>query len=374
MKKQNLLFTHQILKALGDAIINVFIPLYIIKQTNDFNLGIIYLIVYSIITYILMHCFKSLYKKHGVICIFFSFAGSISAQSILAFANLNIYSVLLVSLCMGIYQSLYSIPLNILFTLGDKKANVGKFQTGNAIGKVMFTLASGLILSSSIKNSFLILAIVSSTFYICSCIPLFVCYNELKEDYQIHDYKKEVKPKKDWLFTIFHIGFGIFQPVTDHLMPVYLYINNLSFQTVTIVIVAIEVGKIIANMFAQYLVSHNKAKLSLIISGVVFVSSILILIFNRTPIVLYIFSVLSSLSFPFTFVSMFHLFCNKIKEENYIFNGLINRDLEIFSGRPILYALSLTPIGMVPSFIFGLISIPIMIVSGLKILKRNESK
>ena len=47
MKKDNLIFIHKLLKAIADSIIKLFLPLYILKQTNDINLAMLYLIIYS---------------------------------------------------------------------------------------------------------------------------------------------------------------------------------------------------------------------------------------------------------------------------------------------------------------------------------------
>ena len=66
MKKDNLIFIHRLIKAFADSIIIVFIPLYILKQTNDINLAMLYLITYSLFVIFLMFILKKFIQKYGV--------------------------------------------------------------------------------------------------------------------------------------------------------------------------------------------------------------------------------------------------------------------------------------------------------------------
>ena len=165
MGKDNLIFIHKLLKAIADAIIIVFIPLYILKTTNDIRLSMAYLIIYSLFVIFFMLVLKKLIQKYGVICIMLHFIPIIATEAILSFVEINIWSIVICASLMGLAQALYSVPLNLIFTFGDKKTNVGKFMIASNIGKLVFTLASGLILSY-VKDSFMILSIASSVFYI----------------------------------------------------------------------------------------------------------------------------------------------------------------------------------------------------------------
>ena len=367
MDKGNLIFLHKLFKAIADAIIIVFIPLYILKETNDFRLSIAYLIFFSLFVIFFMFILKKIIQKYGVICIMLHFIPIVATEAILSFININIYSILASAMLMGLSQALYSISINIIFAFSDKKNNVGKFMIATNIGKLLFILASGLILSN-IENSFMFLSIASTIFYIISIFPIIFAYKELKENYdKIDKTKPNIKLNK-W-FVLFHITFGLFQPIMDNIVPLYLYMNDLSFQAVTIFIVIIELLKIIINYISQILVGKKKSIICVIISFILFMASIIVIIFVKNNLVLYIFSTICALSFPLTFVPMFGLYCNYLKENNNIFNGMTERDFEIFSFRAPMYALSYIGFMLYPILIFGIIVVPIMFISEIKLLK-----
>jgi len=371
MKKDNLIFIHKLLKAIADSIITVFIPLFILKQTGDVQLSIAYLIVHSLLVMGYLFLFKKFIEKHGVLAIILHFIPIIVTEGILSFTeNITISTVLICAAVMAFSQAFYAVPLNIIFAFGDKKTNVGKFQIATNIGKLIFILISGYILSSSLKNSFLILSIASSVFYLACVIPLLFIYKELIKRYQeAHEQKHSVKIPVKKEFLIFHTAFGIFQPVMDHLLPLYLYLNHLSFSAVTIVIALIEFVKILSNYVSQKLVSRKKEVFCVTFGALIFVASVLCMIFIRNSLVLYIVSCTCSVSMPFTFVAMFRKYCQYLRETGNVFDGLWVRDLNIFSFRPMLYLIAFLPAGLTGSFVFGIFSIPILYWMERRLLK-----
>ena len=98
------------------------------------------------------------------------------------------------------------------------------------------------------------------------------------------------------------------------------------------------------------------------------------MIFVRNNIALYILSTLSSISFPLTFVPMFRLYCSYLRETQNIFSGITRRDIEIFSFRPSLYSLGFIGFGLYPSLILGIVIVPVMLYSEIKLLKFDKEK
>lgn len=374
MQKRDLIFLHKLLKSIADSIIIVFIPLYILKTTSDIKLSMAYLIIFSLFVMLFMLIFKKVIQKYGVIAMIIHFIPIIIAEYIISFVNINIYNIIIVAALMGLSQALYSIPLNLVFTFGDKKTNVGLFMIATNIGKIIFTLIAGFILSSEIKNSFLILSIASTVFYIGSVFPILFAYKELKNNYSYSKSNNIEKVKIDKFFILFHITFGLFQPIMDNVVPLFLYLNNLSFEAVTIFIVIVELLKILANTISQILVKKNKAIILVIISFILFFFSILSIIFVKNNIALYILSTIASISFPLTFVPMFSLYCNYLRKTNNVFNGITRRDFDIFSFRPIMYSLSYIGFSLLPCLIVGVIIVPIMLFSEIKLIRRSENE
>lgn len=372
MKKDNLIFIHKLLKAIADSIIKVFIPLYILKTCGDLNLAIMYLIVNSILVNVFMFLLKKVIEKWGVISIMLHFIPIVATEAIFSFWTVNLTSVLLASVLMALCQTLYSVPLNIAFAFGDKKTNVAKFQIASNIGKVVFTLISGFILSSTIEHSFLILSISSSIIYVLSVIPLFFIYRVLVENYNSYEISERPKVKIDKWFIVFHLAFGMFQPIMDHIVPLYLFINGLNFKAVTIVIVIVEVLKIAMNYVSQILVKHKLELWGVSIGALLFMSSILVILFVKIPVVLYIFSCVASVSFPLTFVPMFRMYSKRLRDTDNVFNGMLYRDYEIFAGRPFLYALSFIGFGLFPTMVAGVAIVPAMLISEIKLIKEER--
>ncbi|MCF0117293.1 MAG: MFS transporter [Bacilli bacterium] len=375
MKKDNLIFIHRLLKSIGDAIITVFIPLYILKNTDSIILSTSYLVLYTLFVLFFMFVFKHIIQKYGVFGLMLHFIPVISSEAILSFCPINILTILIVAALMGLAQATYSIPINLVFAFGDKKTNVSKFQIATNIGKLIFTFVSGFILSSEIKNSFLFLAIASSLFYIASTFPIAFAYKELKQQYNSYHQNiedKKLKPKVDIWFRLFHISFGLFQPIMDNVLPLYLYLVGRSFKAVTIVIVLVELFKILMNLLAKLMVHHQKEKICVIIGSIIFMLSIIGLVFIPNPIILYILSCTCSISFPLTFVPMFKKYCEYLKQTNNIIDGMTMRDFDIFSFRAPMFALSYIGLLLYPSLLIGFLSVPIMLVSEIKILNKQD--
>ena len=372
MKNQNNIFIHKLLKSIADSIIIVFIPLYVLKTTNDFRLSMAYLIIFSLFVLFFMFVLKKLIQKYGVLAMILHFIPIIITEYILSFATIDIWIIIICAGLMGLSQALYSIPLNLVFTFGDKKTNVGLFMIATNIGKIIFTLVSGFILSSEIKNSFLILSIASTAFYILSIFPILFAYKELKNNYDNTKNNNSQTVKLNPWFIIFHIAFGLFQPIMDNIVPLYLYMNDLSFQSVTIFIVVVEVLKVLANMISQIAVRHKKSIYLVSISFILFFTSIISIIFVKNNVVLYILSTTASVSFPFTFVPMFGLYCNYLRKNNNVIQGITRRDFDIFSLRAPMYALSYIGFALLPCLILGVAIVPIMLLSEIKLI-RSES-
>lgn len=374
MNKTNLIFLHKVFKAIANSIIQVFIPLYILKQTNSLGLAMGYLTMYTCFVLFFIFVLKKFIQKFGVLAIMLHFVPIIIAEALLSFCTINIWIILLCAILMGTSQALYSVPINLIFAFSDKDTNVAKFQISSNIGKLSFVLISGFVLSSSIENSFLIMSIISIVFYIVSVIPIMYAYSMLKEHYlqKVTAYEEPIKTTLYKKFKWFHISFGCFQACMDNCVPLYLYINGLSFQAVTVVIALIELLKIFANYCAKYLVGKGKHKLCCIISCVIYLVSLLGLMIFKIPVLLYVFSCMTAVSFPLTFVPMFKMYCNYLTKTNNVFDGLVYRDLDIFSARPLMYATAFLGLGLLPSLILGVISTTSMLTSEISVVNQKN--
>ncbi len=367
MDNTNRIFLHKVFKAIADSIIKIFIPLYILKSTGSINLAIGYLVVYSFFVFVLQIALQKLYTKYPIICMALHCIPIIIAQTILSFCHITLGVMTITALLMSISQVIYSVPLNIIFALNDKKTNVAKFQIATNAGKIIFIIISGLLLSK-VPNSFLFLSIAATIIYIASIIPI------LKLNKSIKNKQISQKPTPygcNFTFRLYHITFGLFQAVIDNLIPLYLYANNLSFESITVIIALVEVFKILANMLAKFLISRRHFMLSCILSFVIFAGSLTGLFIFKIPIVLYILSSIIAISFPLTFVPLFFLFCRQSKSYNATITDMTLRDIEIFSARPLYYGLFYLT-GFLGPITLGLSSALTMFICQINLINKRK--
>lgn len=392
-KKTNNIFFHKIFKAIADSTIKIFIPLYILKATGDLWLSIIYLIAQSLCVLIFMFALKKLLHHHGLLCIILHCIPIIITQALISFCYLSWLVVVLCGIFMSLGQTLYSIPLNILFAKVDKKTNVAKFQIASNVGKLCFILLSGIILSK-IPNSFLYLSLLASLFYILSILPISLDYTRLKNklkqpsraiktsyeniSQQPQNTNSSTSTKRAYTpspwFRTFHVCFGLFQVTIDNILPLYLYINNLSFEAVTTTIAVVELLKILSNYLANYLVYKKHFISCAVISFITYITSLIGLILIKNTVVLYILSCTISISFPLCFVPMFKLFCNRSSKNNCISQQMFIRDVDIFAGRPLYYASFFLANTLLPCMLLAFPIVFISFLSQVKLYKKSFRK
>ena len=358
-------------KAVADSLIKVFVPLLILKSSGSMTLVILYLCLYNPLCVLLNLIFKQCLQKYGVISIIIHFVPLIAVQFLL---NLKITWLIcvLLAIFMAFAQVLYSVPINILFSLTDKSIDVAKFEIPTNIGKMVFLLISGYMLSASFKNSLLVLSIAGSVLYFISAIPIYYGYNLLKISFTDRVSIQSKIPENYKFYNLFHAQFGLFQTIFDVALPLYLFLNNLTFQSITIILVLIEICKIGSNILAKFLISKNLSLLSAFISIFIMTLSFTILLFVKNSIVLYVCSCLLAVSFPLIFVPMLSSYTKKLCDEDNQFDGMTIRDVFIFIPRGAVYL----PYLIFPSFILqfgiGIACAVSMTYSTTKILKTNK--
>ena len=367
------IFMHKLFKALADSIIKTFIPLYIFKQTGNLNLAVAYLIAQSFFTLLTMSFLKKVLEHQTVFCVIIHCIPIILAQSLLAFFDLSLTNILITALLMAVAQTLYSIPFNLIFTYCDKKTNVSGFQIASNLGSLIFTLISGFSIAK-IQGSFAYLCLISAILYIISAASMFCIRKELK---QYSFTKPEVKPKNKktyLLYNLFHIGFGCFQIIIDYIVPLYLYANNLSFEAVTIIIALVKVVRILVAYFVKFFKPNKIYVASSLVALISFIISCVMIMHIKNVIVLYVLSCLVEITFPIFFIPMYKLFCNQLKDDNFVYQGTFERDMYIFSCRPLTFASFFLCHSFLPCFILGTGFTFLMQTSTMFICKNQTKK
>lgn len=373
--KTNLIFIHKLLKAFADSMLSFFIPLIVLKQSGEVSYMMLYLILHYALVMVLNLVLKKFLQKYGIVAMILHIVPIIALQFVVSFCPMTLWITVLVSVLSAFYKALYSVPLNLLFVFSDKEANVAKFEIATNIGKIIFIVLSGYVLGASTLNSTLILTIVGTVFYILSIIPVMYGYKMLKDTYtEIAKKPTECNKKGYMSFNIFHMAFSLFQLTIDTVLPIYLFMNNLTFEAVSIIIAGIEFCKIISNLFAKWLQKRGHSIISVIISVVIFLVTTVLIITIKNAIVLYICSCLISISFPLIFVPCFNAFCKKVTADSNQFDGMLYRDVYIYLPRPFLFLPYLICPNFIVQFVIGMICTVTMGASAGKFLTKNKKE
>ena len=166
--------------------------------------------------------------------------------------------------------------------------------------------------------------------------------------------------------------FSTFQITIETIIPLYLYVNHLSFEAVSSIIGIIELLKVCANILGKYFVNTGRYRISCIISSIIFLISLTLILIIKIPVVLYILSCIIAISFPLCFVPMFHLFCAKIKANQSLTRDMIGRDIDIFMIRPIYYASYFISSTIIPCIILGFVGVIIQSICQLRIINEEQ--
>ena len=366
--KDNAVMLHKILTALADNLVKVFVPLLILKKNDDLKTGLImcvvFLCVYSLLTAVLNYVLYKPLKFKPLTMILLHIIPVCALQFIISLYNeCNFLIILVYAVLLALGQTFYSVASNNYFLFENQKTNAGKMSNGTSIGKIIMILIGGFILSSNDIGYITIICIIASVFYILSIVPLFF----IKDNYDVtlkaisEDTQKSCDKTDKKYYRIYHISFGIYQALMDTVIPVFLYINNLNFNTIVYIMAVIEVIKVLVTIIAQKIKSEKMFRISVVTAIAIFCISTITIYFIKNNLIIYIFSVTISATFPLIFIPFMNRFCGKIKNTSDPQKYMSIRDVEIFSLRIILFALMLVG-DMLPAFMFGILSAIIIAV------------
>ena len=371
----NCMFTHRVIKALADSIIQVFLGLLILKESQSVDLFMVYILAFMIVALVFNLILKKLLQRYCILFIILHFIPLIASQLIVSLCPINIVSVLLISLLSGLSNVIYYGPLNILFTISDEKTDVAFFQIAVNVGKIIFIVVSGLIISK-FENSLIFLTIASIVLYIVSAIPLLLGFRKISENYKhiCNNKNNNVEDKKTYTkFNVFHMFFGCFQACVNFIFPAWLYVNNLSFESIAIYLAINEFLLILSNYLAKYLFKKSLAIWGSLVAIIILNVSIFLTFFIKNVIAIYILSCTISIVFPLVFVPTFKLFCQRIQKDNASFDKMIDREICYFSGNNAYWLYYAVP-SLITCLGIGMISSIVIIVMEFLLFKEQTSK
>ena len=372
LDKSDALFIHRFINAMADSFISVFMPILIYKSTNDLNLVFVYLVTYTSMLTLSYAFFRKFMQKYSVGCIFVHIIFLIALQFMLTL-DLNLYLIIIIATFSALQVSLYYGSLNLIFGTLEKKKNVSKFETGNYVGKIVICVLSAYVLGN-IANSLFTIVIISSVLYLISLIPVIICRKELKVNYEN---RRIVNPNEVLKFNLrmfISTSFlNIFNAFRNSILPLYLYVNGLSFTMIGVLVAFNYIIQIFAGYLTRYLNSKHLSRVNLIINCLILCACVLSIIFIKNVVIIYIITIILGFSYQMLYVLMFSKFV-RMQKDGYYYHALYQRDVFQNSANVCNNSLYFLGFGFLSMFGLGIISCIGLAISGFKIFKDIDFK
>lgn len=327
MNKTSYLLLHRLLKGIADCTIKAFIPILIYKATSNIMLCFMFIIIDYCVTSLCFRVLKKIIQKHTLFCLIISTIPLLTCELMLLILRIDIGLIISIAVLDAIYTTLYYGAINLTFANIDAKTNTAKFESGQHIGKIIFTILSAYLLGN-LQNSFLFVISFSVLLYLLSMIPIVIIYikdKNKKIDIPKFEIKQVLSNTKE--FNIYHIFTGIFSFFCDFVLPLYLYLKGLSFTVVGIFMALQYSMNLVANYVVKFLQEKNKTKFIVIFSSIMLFISLSCILFLNNNVAIYIFNLFITFSYQMLFISLFGLFVKNQKQNNMFYHSLFYRDI-----------------------------------------------
>ena len=102
--RTNFLFLHKLLKAIGDSIVKVFIPLIVYRASNNMYFVILFCCLHYFLSGVLNILLRRFLQRYGVVAIFLSMIPIIAIQFVLSFCPMVWYVIVLLAVLNALNQ------------------------------------------------------------------------------------------------------------------------------------------------------------------------------------------------------------------------------------------------------------------------------
>ena len=325
--------THSLLLSISNSFIKFFIPLIILSNSTYIN-TVAYLLVNMLSIAMMNLILYKLIKNHPIVCIALYFVCILSSYLTLSLAPLHLWIILIIAFLNGTSNALYSAPIQNIITNNKKTSNFAFFNIFKTIGVIIMLLINGYILNMKESFSVWLTSLISGIFFILSYIPFILIRNKLQVQKNNGETLKDafIKLKK---YHTFNSLFGIQDFIVALIIPIFLMVShNMSMSTLVYITVIINIVRILIQLLANYMYQHNKSIYAIGIGCLLFGISCLIESIVSNHIVLYVFAVIPSITFPLFFLTTFKEY--SVVSENYSCEASVLREFFVHIFRVIL--------------------------------------
>ena len=342
------IYLTRLLRGLAFALIGVFIPAYLL--TIGFTLQQV--LLYLVVNYAMLSVFAPIAAeiahrwglKNTVLASPF-----VSIAYVLGLHFLEYYPELMFPMAIiGAFASvLFWIPIHAHFAKNTGHKHVAE-DTGHLLAiselaRVVGPITGGLVIT---YFSFGLLYTISGILLLLCAAPLFMSRDylvPLKQNWTA------TLTKENIMYTIVFAAKGSLSLGAELIFPFYVYMQTTSFETTGFVTAAMGIGvmasAIVAGKLCDKIGRHKVMRISAIIACLVWVA----VIFVKGDLALYVLSVLVGLSSVLITITVFGIFCNKIRDKKKeLAEHMVYREIGLNFGRVPVFLVMLA----FPGFMF----------------------
>ncbi len=347
--------------SISDALVGVFLVVYVFQQTGSLLWTAGFIIGLSICRQLYAILLRKFNYTHPLVSI--SLKAAALAGSLIV-TSLNVTNPLVLIICLSLTTALGTITywqaVNFLFLCFSNKSS-GKYVAlsngAQIVGALIATLIGGYL------TEWLGIAFVYALAFIiysCGLIPLIKNRKLFKQvidrNFAIENKKLADLPtsKKRILnnFNIYHIFCGLMTFAINYIWPLYMSVNNLGYASIGIVTVLTKASNVLATFINGKLYSKNKEYVPVLITATILTLTICLMPLCTNIYAISAVSILGGLTCPFNENNMWSDFTKFSKNAYIIKEQLLVRKLCLNSGRLIGgIMLLLSPITFWPAFI-----------------------
>ena len=337
----NAIYLMHSLQELGVSLIWVFIPIYLLTKGYTLVQVLVYLIIYyafgAIAAFGAIWIAKRSSLQWTIILrypLIFIFLGLLFCLD-----RINI-PLFVIAIFGGLQNSIYWVPLNILFARHVHKKDMGQAVSKMMAFPKMFTALSPLIGGFiMVKFGFNILVIISLIFFLLSIIPL-TQIKQLKTSF-VFKFSEGVRllklyPKVFWAEMFDSMG----GETRAYLWPIFIYLSLFSIETVGAVSTIMKLASVFFVLFMGKITDRFKKtkliKFAAIILAILWFSCY----FFQTEVYFYLISIVISFALVM-FVVPFTSWINNIAKEDNLDEFFVFNEIPMALGRIILISLVL---------------------------------
>jgi len=336
-KERREIYMSMLLRSLAISLIGIFIPVYLVTLGFSIRIALVFLAVTYFCYLVFSPVAAEIAHRRGLKSTIV-ISPFITIVYIALLYSVRNYPYLLfpTAIVGGFASMLYWIPINSHFATNTDSKHVGEeagyFHVAGRPAGIIGPLAGGLIITFL---GFSMLYVVSIVLLLLCTVPLLFSKDHL------------APLKRDWTdaFTKTNLSYmfffsiqGVFAMCAALIFPFYVYLQTTNFETTGFVAASMGVGMLVSSVLAGKISDrvgkHKTMRVAAVFNGLVWIAAL----FFTSALSLYVLSVLIGLGVVLLDITIFGIFCDKIRtEKGKLAERVVFREVGLNIGRIFIF-------------------------------------